>query len=454
MTVCAILALVALFFARPHQTPGPAMRDFEAYYAAGTVYASGGNPYGTQIWNVERTVPGVTAHRFELLPFVSPPATLPFWSWFARFSFADAAITWRVILILAAACLNLLALRLCGIAFNWASIASIVLCFVGFGPATSAVALGQLALPAFAVAVSAFALAETAPPLSAVASAIAWSQPNIALTLIAQLRVIRGAVAFFSGFAIFVACNAALAGTQGLLGYWRVLAAHGVAERFSAIQITPGAVAYGFGAPSGVAASIGIACTLLAVLAWIALMLRSTDRVARFCLTCTLLPFALPFFHEHDLIVAFIPAIVLAVGSRSSRAAATGGAILVAVDWLGLAQRPDGALQTCLLAGAFAGALLTLPRQLTRGVARAAVAVLALVAIAAIGAQYDRAPIWPDAMRPLSAAAYRMPAADVWRAETAATGLFDRNAGWALLRSFSLAGCGLLTYAAARYRRS
>jgi len=54
-------------------------------------------------------------------------------------------------------------------------------------------------------------------------------------------------------------------------------------------------------------------------------------------------PFAAPFFHEHDLVVVFVPAIVLVL--RASPAAlpiAMTGALFAATDWLGLAQRPDG----------------------------------------------------------------------------------------------------------------
>ena len=90
---CAFVA-AALLFARPHPTPGPALRDFEAYWSAGAAFNAGEDPYGRAVWSAERTVPGVDASRDELLPFVGPPATLPLWSVFARFPYATAAGLW------------------------------------------------------------------------------------------------------------------------------------------------------------------------------------------------------------------------------------------------------------------------------------------------------------------------------------------------------------------------
>ena len=68
---------------RPVGTPGPLLRDFEAYYAAGATWALGGDPYGREVWRVERRVPGVDASHEELLPFVGPPFSLPLWRSFA-----------------------------------------------------------------------------------------------------------------------------------------------------------------------------------------------------------------------------------------------------------------------------------------------------------------------------------------------------------------------------------
>ena len=56
------------------------MRDFESYWAAGSAWSAGDDPYSRQIWRAERLVPGVNANREELLPFVGPPFGLPLWA--------------------------------------------------------------------------------------------------------------------------------------------------------------------------------------------------------------------------------------------------------------------------------------------------------------------------------------------------------------------------------------
>ncbi|HTA40668.1 MAG TPA: hypothetical protein VK760_16415, partial [Candidatus Acidoferrales bacterium] len=138
---CAFVA-AALLFARPHATPGPALRDFEAYWSAGAAYNAGTNPYERDVWNAERTVPGVDASRDELLPFVGPPATLPLWSAFARFPYETAARAWWAALALALLALLLLLARAAGGAIAPFNVAALVLLALGFGPMTSDLALG------------------------------------------------------------------------------------------------------------------------------------------------------------------------------------------------------------------------------------------------------------------------------------------------------------------------
>ena len=416
------------------------MRDFESYYAAGTAWNRGADPYGLSIWQSERVLPGVAALRNEVLPFVGPPATLPIWSILARMPFSAANDLWRSILILFIAASIVTALRLSGIALKAVSFFAATAFAVGFGPLTSCLALGQIALPAFACA----ALAVKWPP----AGILAWVQPNVALSLLSQVRRRKGAAAFAAGAAVFVLACIAVAGVGGVTRYAGVLRAHEDAERFSAIQLTPAAIAYGFGATERTATLIGFIAALVCAIVWLLLMRAGDDSAVRFCGTCTLLPIAMPFFHEHDLVVVFVPAVYFSLRCRARAwPAVAAGGLLCATDWLGLAQRPDGAVQTVLLISGAALALFALRRDLRPASLLVPVSVLVAIGIAALYAQSHPAPVWPDAMSAVSLA----PAtniADAWRAEQLATGLLQPQPFWALLRSLSLLGCAVLCCAA------
>ena len=54
--------------------------------------------------------------------------------------------------------------------------------------------------------------------------------------------------------------------------YASVLAAHAAAERFTAIQISPAAIAFGFGAPERFAAAFGLAVAGGAIVAAFAIV--------------------------------------------------------------------------------------------------------------------------------------------------------------------------------------
>jgi hypothetical protein len=129
-----------------------------------------------------------------------------------------------------------------------------------------------------------------------------------------------------------------------------------------------------------------------------------------------------------------------------------GGAMFCATNWLGLAQQPDATVQTALLVGAFAVALLAMRTEVTRRALGLVPVMLVLIVLAGSAARAHLMPVWPDAM-PLGIAHLANIAA-VWHAEQLATGLFARDAMWALQRCASLAGCALLVYAAIVNSRS
>jgi hypothetical protein len=163
-------------------------------------------------------------------------------------------------------------------------------------------------------------------------------------------------------------------------------------------------------------------------------------------------PFVAGFFHEHDLVVAYLAAAWCALRTQAAtRTIALGGSLLVAVDWLGLAQRPTGVQQSALLAtAAFCAFVALSDRAELRGALTAGTPFAAVFAGAAWLASRHPAPVWPDALQRFHAPA-NATIAGVWLAEQRTTGLLAAVPAWAVLRSLSLCGCALLALAIYRH---
>jgi hypothetical protein len=432
-------------------TPGPLLRDFEAYWSAGSAWNAHADPYSKEIWKSERSVPGVDARRDEILPFINPPPALLLWSLFARLPYRAAATLWLVILASALLALIATVLRASG-----ASRSALVLCAalalaLAFGPITSDLALGQLALPAFLAATLLVVLADRSIPMATIAATLAFAAPNVALGIASQLDRRRAVLAITAAAAVTYALGVITGGWSWPLAYAAAAAAHGEAERLVTIQLAPAAIAYGLGATPRNAQLISAAVAILAVAAALLLALRVREAFARFAAWSALLPFAALFFHEHDLLIAFPAALWCALRTRATaRALALAGALLVSIDWLGLAQRPTGILQSALLAMAALGAFIALGDVEARIAWRAALPIAALFAAAALLAVQHPAPVWPDSLRDFHATS-NATIAGVWLAEQRAGGLLTVAPVWALLRALPLLGCALLAYAIYRH---
>ncbi|MBV8491280.1 MAG: hypothetical protein JO199_12190 [Candidatus Eremiobacteraeota bacterium] len=444
--VVAAFGLIALavFALRPTYVAGPAMRDFEAYWSAGATLNAHADPYGRAIWNAERTVPGVDARHEELLPFVGPPPTLAVWSALARLPWAAASRLWGTTIVLASFGLILAALRGAGATLTFSEFLTGLALAIGFGPATSDLALGQVAVVAFFGA----AFAATAMPAGAkgLGAFLASLQPNVSLGLISQLGRNRTTVALAAGVLAAYLAGVWTAGWQWPASYLALLLQHQIAERFSAIQMTPGAIAHGLGAPDVVAVLVSASWVLTAIAAAGLLCARVREPFARFAACSALVPFVSTFFHEHDLIVAFPAVVFCAVRARgAARGIALFATLLVAVDWAGLAQRPTGIAQSACLAVAAALAFVAFGWD-AEGLRALAVPVLcgaALFAAAAFVAVQHPMPVWPthlDAFTPLPGDS----AAAVWSEEQTASGLLAVVPVWAALRALPLLGCACL----------
>lgn len=417
------------------------MRDFEAYYAAGAAARAGDDAYGKAIWTYEKTIEGVDASRSELLPFVGPPPALVVWKALAAIPYAAAVHVWQIFLGVCALIVAFLCARLCPLRFSPAIAVMLGAVFLAFGPITSDLALGQIALPALAAVLTAVALANRSALVAAVAGAFAFVQPNIGITIAGLMRDKRGRLIAILAVLLFLELFVLTGGIESIFSYLQVLQQHGAAERFSAIQITPAAIAYGFGLGSGAAQLIGGFVALAATAAWLFGMRSIESASHRFAFTCALAPLSMPFFHEHDLVIVVFPALLMALRCRGPLALA--GFFLCSIDWLGLTQRPDGTVQTVLLAASGLFAFLAI-RGYTRKQLVAPLAIIALAALLGALAAAHPLPVWPDAMRAF-AVTPGMSAAQIWEAEQRATGLLSPNSFAALLRVLPLLGCALLT---------
>jgi hypothetical protein len=450
-----LLGLVLAFtILRPPPTPGPYERDFEAYYAAGVTVNANRDPYSRAIWNAEKVIPGVDAGRDELLPFVGPAASLPLWSILARAPYGAALRIWTALLALAFLILLASALRLAKAPREpLLLLTAAVFAFVS-APMISSIALGQVALLSAAALGVALLFYPARNALGAgLATLLAALQPNLALALIARIRSRWDFAVATAAAAVFVLFTVAAGhGIAGIIAYAHRLSAHAGAERFITIQHTLPAIVYAFGADPAVAIATGTAVAVIAILTTAAIIFfgrLDPGTAALFALT--MLPLAIPFFHEHDFVVELLPAIVLAICARGkTRAAAAVAVALVLVDWFGLAQRGDAQVQILALGFAAVCGFVALGPRNEKDQRYGLTGLLALVVLSNIAvplAHNHPAPTWPDT---LPAAFHASPTADasgVWGDEQRSAGLDARDPAWSILRLFPLAGCLLFAVA-------
>jgi hypothetical protein len=448
----AAIVAGAFFFARPPAKGGPALRDFESYYAAGDVWHGGGDPYSREIWRTERAIPGVVATREELLPFVGPAFGLPLWAALARLPYERAAAVWNALLLGCVAILALGSLKLARGSPDALDALAIAIFCAGFGPLTSGVGLGQVAILSCAAIVACLFALDPRARFSGVAGGIvaataAALQPNLGLVLAARLRERRSWIVMLAAAAIVLGGSAvALGGPEGMLRYIALLREHGSAERFIAIQTTVDAIAHALGASAGAAQALAAFVAVGALGVTVAFFRsHAYDTTARVAIACALAPLVLPFSHEHDFTIAFLPAVLVLRRARGIQRTLAGiGLMLLAVDWLGLAQRPESlALATLLTLGAG----LALAALVSRNPAPADLWPLAfapLVYVIGRFAALRPLPTWPDALGPVFAPAIALSATQVWQLEQLQSGIGVQEPSWALLRALSMLGAALV----------
>ena len=156
-------------------------------------------------------------------------ASLAVWSLFARLPYNAAAGLWSAILL--TSLLGLVATVLCATTATIGPV-RIFAAFaiaIGFGPITSDLALGQLALPAFVGAALVAVTAQRSLPVATASACIAFAQPNLALGLISRLGRPRVVLALLLAAAIIYALGSLYGGPVWIVAYTRILRTHGMA---------------------------------------------------------------------------------------------------------------------------------------------------------------------------------------------------------------------------------
>ena len=331
----AVLAGAAL--ARPALAPSGLLRDFNAFYCAGTALAARRDPYmADPLGRCERAPrPHVlfAAPPRLALPAPLPPYALAPFVAIARLPYPTAGILWSLVLAAAVAVAVAATRRATGL-----PVLAVAAAFV-LGDGYAAAALGQVApIAVAAIALCAMWLRQGRDEAAALAAACATIEPHLGLPVCVALAFARyrtwttlAAAGLGCAFA-----SLALAGVPVTLEYLaRVVPAHALSEVANAKQFSLTYALHRLGASDAAAVRAGelqYACALVAGV-WLG------RRIAR--------------RRENDAYLAAIPAAFAVLGGPfvhvSQLAAALPAALLLYADARGRA-RPAVAVATLTLA--------------------------------------------------------------------------------------------------------
>lgn len=456
--VLVILFAIAYFVWRPLTAAGPSMGDFAAYYAAGVTWSHGGDPYGTDVWRVERTLPGAPADREALLPYVGPPLGLPIWAVLGTLSYDDAVVAWGIVLAACLVVLMIVPARLAGRRLRAVDGIALVLLASASGPFVDGIALGQAAVPAtasIAVAMT-FAARERWWWFGAAAFVAALFKPNLALALGAALRDAFATLALVvAGISSAIGNVVVAGGIPGTAHYLALLPEMAASERFYAYQFTPTAIAYGFGASEHGSVLTGQLVALAAiVLVALAIRWSRASLVDGIAIACSALPLVIPYVHEPDFLIVYVPALLVVYRARGMTwIVGTIGLVLLAVDAFALAFGRAGIAFSLITAAVAALEAAALSPALPRRVRLAPLATVALILGVGLAAPAEHLAMWPQALPAHFAAPAAASASVVWKAELTACGLIGHHPWPAFLRCLTLAGCVLVGVAMTRIAR-
>jgi len=371
---CALLAL------QPATRPSGVLRDFNAFYCAGSALVQGADPYRAEPLGTCERVPQpapLGAGRAGLsVPAPLPPyALLPF-ALLAHLPYPVAAVTWGIVLLAALAVTIIAMRRACGL-----PLAAVVAAFV-LGDGYASICLGQLA----PIAVAGLALAtmfanERRDAAAAWAAAGAMIEPHIGLPGCLALFIWKSGARLPLTLAALAVIGLSLwlTGPAIALEYGRsVVPAHAISELANEKQFSLSYLAHRLGANDELAlrlgtlsylAAVALGCTIAGPLAN---RLRAPGMIPA-------LPSALalvggPFLHIAQMPAALPCALLLSARVPHLRRSLAVILVLLAIPWV----------QFTTLGSAFGVLAGIVAAVLSRSLAGASVLRSALVAIAAV----------------------------------------------------------------------
>jgi hypothetical protein len=338
--VALAVALGALFLLDPAARPSGFLRDFNAFYCAGSAVDAGADPYLAEpLGSCERLPqppPLATGRAGLAVPAPLPPYTLLPFALLARLPYPVAAALWCIALLAAVAIAVAAMRRATGLPL----IALIAAFALGDGYAS--ISLGQLAPLAVAgLALATMFAQERRDAAAGWAAAFAMLEPHVGLPACVALFVWKSGSRLPLALSAFVLTGASLwlVGPATALEYGRnVVPAHALSELANEKQFSLSYLAHRLGAGDELAlrlgtlsylAALALGCTIAAPLAQ---RLRSPGMIAA-------LPPALalvggPFLHIAQMPAALPCALLLHARVPALRRALAAILILLAIPWV------------------------------------------------------------------------------------------------------------------------
>jgi hypothetical protein len=157
------------------------------------------------------------------------------------------------------------------------------------------------------------------------------------------------------------------------------------------------------------------------------------------------LPFVLPFEHEPDMVVALVPALVVAFRATGwAWALGAAGTVLLCIDPFALTQGWPGLLFSVAMATITSLQLAALAPAAVGRLRFVPLAVAALILAIGLFAPSQHLPLWPATLPDHRTLAAGATPSSVWHDELVAMGLEDPNAWVSVLRLLTLCGCGCI----------
>jgi hypothetical protein len=323
------LGIVALAFVFAHP-PRRVDRDFNAFYCAAKILASGGDPYHYQpVYTCQ------VEHLRPIVPNAAVPAPLPPYGLAAfvpmtKLPFLQASLLWDLTIVLSTVTVAVAVIELTGLPPLLVAVCVIPTVFL-----QSLANSGLAPVPIALLSASAVAIVRSRPTLAAVLMGLACVEPNVALPpLIAAFLFLPAMRARLAVVAIVLAALSLAAGRLSLNAeyFLAVLPAHAASELGTGVQYSLSSVLSSLGFSDRAALTAGSLQYALFVLAALWLV----RALAREAAAVVLVPMALAvsggtYIHLSQL-WGVLPLALYAASRRPSIVAWLGVGLL-AVPW-------------------------------------------------------------------------------------------------------------------------